>query len=208
MKLFSLKNFAFSLNEAPKSHYFCFLLLIPSSAVQQKSNKATLPNTKTFAPVRLALCVQSLCLLLHNKSLVFNISDNCWKSSHNLWTLPNHNSRSLESLGFRACYSTSAQSPTDPFWKPNVPRELQESVSFEMTDKSLRVKLAVVGLLEHNLNQRISHFRSFNSTRKVNTDESFGSFMFKTWHSPTKRQVVGLFIIAISLKFYLPPCVK
>jgi len=49
-----------------------------------------------------------------------------------------------------------------------------------MTDKSLRVKLVIVSLLEHNLNQRISHFRSFNSTRKVNNiDESFGSSTFK-----------------------------
>jgi len=46
---------------------------------------------------------------------VFNISDNCWKSSHNLWTSPNHNSRSLEGLGFRACYSASAQYPTARF---------------------------------------------------------------------------------------------
>jgi len=43
-----LKNFTLSINEAPKVHYFCFLLLIQSSAVQQKSNKATLPNTKRF----------------------------------------------------------------------------------------------------------------------------------------------------------------
>jgi len=86
-------NFILLLNEALKAHYFCFLLLIQSSAVQQKSNKATLPNTKTFSTVRLALCVQSLCLLLHNNFLVFNISDKCWKSSHNLWTLPNPNSR-------------------------------------------------------------------------------------------------------------------
>jgi len=48
-----------------------------------------------------------------------------------------------------------------------------------MTDKSLHVKLVSVSLLEHNLNQRISHFRSFNSTRKVNIDESFGSSSFK-----------------------------
>jgi len=66
VKLFSLKNFILSLNEAPKAHYCCFLLLIQSSAVQQKSNKATLPNNKTFSTVKLALCVQSLCLLLHN----------------------------------------------------------------------------------------------------------------------------------------------
>jgi len=111
--------------------------------------------------------------------LVFNISDNCWKSSNNLWTVPIHNSLSLESLSCRARYSTSAQSPTAPFWKPNVLGELQESVLFEMRDKSLRVKLVIVSLLEHNLNQRISHFRSFNSTRKFNTDESFGSFTFK-----------------------------
>jgi len=48
LKLFSLKNFTLLLNEAPKAHYFCFLLLIQHSAVQQKSNKATLPNTKSF----------------------------------------------------------------------------------------------------------------------------------------------------------------
>jgi len=77
MKLFSLKNFILSLNEAPKAHYCSFLLLIQSSAVQQESNKATLSNTKTFSTVKLALCVQSLCLLLHNNFLVFNFSDNC-----------------------------------------------------------------------------------------------------------------------------------
>jgi len=43
-----LKNFTLSLNEATKAHYFCFLLLIQRSAVQQKSNKAALPNTKSF----------------------------------------------------------------------------------------------------------------------------------------------------------------
>jgi len=48
-----------------------------------------------------------------------------------------------------------------------------------MTDKSLRVKRVVVSFLEHNLNQRISYFRSFNSTRKVNIEESFGSSTFK-----------------------------
>ena len=52
--------------------------------------------------------------------LVFNISDSCWKSSHNLWTLPNHNSRSLEGLGFQACHSASAEFPTTPFRKPSV----------------------------------------------------------------------------------------
>jgi len=48
-----------------------------------------------------------------------------------------------------------------------------------MTDKSFRVKLVIVSLLEDTINQRISHFRSFNSTRKVNTNESFGSFAFE-----------------------------
>jgi len=89
------------------------------------------------------------------------------------------NPGSLEGLGFRAWYSASAQSPTAPFWKPNVLGELQESVPFEMMDKSLCVTLVIVSLLEHNLNQRISHFRSFNSARKVNIDESIGSFTFK-----------------------------
>jgi len=41
-----------------------------------------------------------------------------------------------------------------------------------MTDKSLRVKVVIVNLLEHSLNQQISHFRSFNSTHKANIDES------------------------------------
>jgi len=48
-----------------------------------------------------------------------------------------------------------------------------------MTDRSLRVKLIIASLLEHNLNQQISHFRFFNSTPKANTDESFGSSTFK-----------------------------
>jgi len=48
VKLFSLNNFILSLKESPKAHYFCFLLLIQRSAVQQKSNKATLSNTKSF----------------------------------------------------------------------------------------------------------------------------------------------------------------
>jgi len=163
---------------------FCFLLLIQRSAVQQKSNKGTLPNTKSLFIVKLALYVQSLCFLLHNNYLVFNISDNCWKSSHKLWTVPNHNSRSLEGLGFRACYSASAKSPTVPFWKPNVLGELQESVIFEITDKSLRIKLIIASLLEHNLNQQISHSRSFNSTRKADIDERFGSSTFKPDTAP------------------------
>jgi len=86
---------------------------------------------------------------------------------------------SHEGLGFRACCSVSAQSPTALFWKPNVLGELQVSAPSEMMDKSHRVKLVIASLLEHNLNQRISHFRSFNSTRKVNIDESFGSSPFK-----------------------------
>jgi len=114
VKLFSLKNFALSLNEALKAHYFCFLLLIQSSAVQQKSNKVTLPNNKSFSTVKLALCVQSLCLLLHNNFLVFNISDNCWKSSHNLWTLPNHNSG--VTWGFR--FPSMLQSVRSTFYRP------------------------------------------------------------------------------------------
>ena len=73
-------------------------------------------------------------------------------------------------------------------------------------DKSLCVKLVVVSLLKHNSNQQISHLRSFTSTRKVNIDESFGSSTFKL--DTAKRQVVGLFIIAILLKFYLTPRVQ
>jgi len=123
--------------------------------------------------------IKNFCLLLHNNFLVFNISDNCWKSSHNVWTLPNHNSR--VTLGFR--FPSMLQRVPSIFYRPvlktNVLGELQESVPFEMTDKSLHVKLVIVSLLEHNLNQRISHFRSFNPTRKVNIDQSFGSSTFK-----------------------------
>jgi len=43
-----------------------------------------------------------------------------------------------------------------------------------MADKSLHVKLFTVSLLEH----KISHFRSFNSTRYVRSDENFGSSTF------------------------------
>jgi len=69
-----VEEFYTSTKRGTKSALFLFLLLIQSSAVQQKSNKAHLPTTKTFTSVKLALCVQSLCLLLHNKFLVFNIS--------------------------------------------------------------------------------------------------------------------------------------
>jgi len=48
-----------------------------------------------------------------------------------------------------------------------------------MTDKSLCVKRVIASLLEHKLNQQNSHFRSFNSTRKANIDECFGSSTFK-----------------------------
>ena len=84
---------------------------------------------------------------------------------------------SLEGLGFRACHSASAQSPTATFSKPNVLGKLQGSVLYEMMDKLGRGKLVVVSLLEHNLNQQMSlfNFCSFNSTRKVNIDESFVS---------------------------------
>ena len=179
MKLFSLKNFTLSLNEAPKAHYFCFLLPIQNSAVQQKSNKATLPNTKTFSTVvKLALWVQSLCLLLHNNFLVFIISDSCWKvriiCGRCQITIP----VSLE--GFQACYSASAQSSTSRFSKIKRSGGIRRNCfPFEMTDKSLRVKLVIVSWLEHNLNQGISHFCSLNSTRKVNIGESFGSSTFK-----------------------------
>ena len=73
---------------------------------------------------------------------------------------------------------------------PNVLGDLQESVLFEMTDKSLFVELVIASLLEHNLNQQISHFRSFNSTRKVNT-VLVHLRVNLTW--PYQRQVVGLF---------------
>jgi len=48
-----------------------------------------------------------------------------------------------------------------------------------MKDKSRHNKLVTVSLLGHNLNQQISHFRTFNSTREVNIDERFGSYTFK-----------------------------
>jgi len=118
-----LKNFTLSLNEATKTHYFYFQLLVQRSAVEQKPT--TLPNTNAFS----TLCVQSLCFLFHNNFLVFNISDNCRNSSHNQWTLPNYHSWSLEGLDFRTCYRASAQTPATSLWKPNVLGKPQESVS-------------------------------------------------------------------------------
>ena len=48
VKLFSWKNFTLSRKEVPKAHYFCFLLLIQSSGVQQKSNKAVAASGPTI----------------------------------------------------------------------------------------------------------------------------------------------------------------
>jgi len=177
VKLISLKNFIFSLNEEPKAQYFCFLQLIQSSAVQQKSNKTTLPNTKTFSTAKLTMCVQTLCLLLNNNIFVFNISDDCWKSSHNLWTLPNHKSRVTWGSRFPSMLQHVRSISYQPVWKTKRSGETTGKcflVPFEMTDKSFRVKLVIVSLLENNSNQRIWHFRSFKSTHKVNIDESFG----------------------------------
>jgi len=67
-----------------------------------------------------------------------------------------------------------------PILKTKRSWELQESVLFQMTDKSLRIKLVIVSLLGHNLNQQISHFRTFKSTRKVNIGEHFASSTFKS----------------------------
>jgi len=56
---------------------------------------------------------------------------------------------------------------------------VQDSDYFEMMDKSLRVKLIIASLLEHNLSEQISLFSSFNCTRKANIDERFGSITLK-----------------------------
>jgi len=108
-------------------------------------NQTTLlcQTRNAFSTAKLA-CAYNRYVCCYTIILVFNINDNCWKSSHNLWTLPNHNSRSPDGLDFRACYRASPQPPTAPFWKPNLLGKLQERVLFEMTDKSLPVKLAVV----------------------------------------------------------------
>ena len=148
MKLFSL-NFILSLNETPKAHCFCFLQLIQRSAVQQKSNKATLPNTKTFSTVKLTLCVQSLYLLLHNNFLVFNISDNCWKSSHNLWTLPNHNSRVTWGFRFPCMLQLVRSISHRHVFKTKRTWETTGKWLYEMMDKSRRGKLVIVSLPEH-----------------------------------------------------------
>jgi len=47
-----------------------------------------------------------------------------------------------------------------------------------MADKLNRVTLFILSLVEHNFNQQISHFPSFNSTRKVRSNENFGSSAF------------------------------
>ena len=75
MKIFSLKKFTLSLNEAPKAHYFCFLLLIQLLLFNKNQIRLLCQTPKAFSTVKLASCVQSLCLLLHNNCLVFNISD-------------------------------------------------------------------------------------------------------------------------------------
>jgi len=87
--------------------------------------------------------------------------------------------------------------------------KLQDSVLYEMTDKSLRFKLVIVSLLEHNSNQQISLFnvRSFKSTRKGNFEESFVSSTFKPDIALPNVWWLGSYVIAISLKFYLPPSV-
>jgi len=76
-----------------------------------------------------------------------------------------------------------------------------------MADKSLGVKLVIVSLLEQSLNQQISHFRSFHFTRKVRSDENFGSSTCKPDTALLNVKYLGFFITAISLKVYLPPCV-
>jgi len=76
-----------------------------------------------------------------------------------------------------------------------------------MTDKSLRVKPVIMSSLEHNFNQQISHFRSFNSTRKANIDESLVHLRLNLTQPYQTSGSWAFFIIAISLKFYLPPCV-
>ena len=78
--------------------FFCYsfkVLLFSKNQIRLLCKK---PNA--FSTVKLALCVQSLCLLPHDNFFVFNTSDNCWKSSHNLWTLPNHNFRVTWGLRF------------------------------------------------------------------------------------------------------------
>jgi len=70
-----------------------------------------------------------------------------------------------------------------------------------MADKSLHVKRVIVSLLEHNLNQQISHFRSFNSTRKVNIDESFGSPTFKPDTALPNVKLLGFLSLQFRRKF-------
>jgi len=159
-------------------------------------NKATLPNTKTFSTAKLALCVHLLCVLLHNTFLVFNISDELLKKFAQSVDVAKSQFRvtwgfrfpsmlqRVRSISYRLVLKTKSSGRTT----------VQESVLFEMTDKSLRVKLVVVSLLEHNFNQRISHFRSFNSTRKVNTDERFASFSFKPNIAPPNVKLLSLFL--------------
>jgi len=75
VKLFSLKNFALSLSEAPKRiiFVFCYSFNILLSSKNQIRLLCQTPNV--FSTVKRALCVQSLCLLLHSNFLVFSISD-------------------------------------------------------------------------------------------------------------------------------------
>jgi len=76
-----------------------------------------------------------------------------------------------------------------------------------MTDKSLGVKIVITSFLEHNLNQQIStsHFRSFNSTRKVTSMKVLVHLRLNLTHPYQTSGSWAFFIIGISLKFYLPP---
>jgi len=95
-----------------------------------------------------------------------------------------------------------------PVLKTKRSGELQESVPFEMMDKP-RIKLVIVSLLEHNLSQRISHFRSFNSIRAKLTLTTVLVHLRLNLTQPYQTSgSLDFFIIAIALKFYLPPCVN
>jgi len=77
-----------------------------------------------------------------------------------------------------------------------------------MMDK-LRVKLVIVSLVEHNLSQRISHFRSFNSIHaKLTLTKVLVHLRLHLTQPCQTSGSLDFFIIAITLKFYLPPCIK
>jgi len=76
-----------------------------------------------------------------------------------------------------------------------------------MTDISLRVKLASVSLLEHNLNQQISHLVVLTLHVKFALTKILVRIRLNLTQPYQTSGSWAFFICAISLKVYLSTCV-